>query len=101
MDIIIDSRGARVDQPDDLRSFSVIIENVSRDGEIDLHGCGVLAQDRAHAFVDPAWIREHVGARSGNPQWSSGFDAMIRFAAGQGWIDELGRIRGHVIESKG
>lgn len=98
MNVVIDSEGSRISEPDDLRSFAVQIVGL-RDGDadLDLGPVGEFSPDHAHIFVNVVWIRAQVGSRSDDAEWSSKFDGMVRFAAEHGWVDDFGRLRGHVV----
>ncbi len=56
------------------------------------------ADDRgAHVWLDAAAARTAGSAASGDPSFGERFDAMIGFAAKQGWLDAAGtHVRAHV-----
>lgn len=101
MNIILDTDGPRVVEPEDLKSFMLVVVG-SRETELSgevrggLGEAGEFSHDGRHAFIDPVWIKKQVGGLAEDLQWSSGFEAMIAFATKKGWVDEKGRVRGHV-----
>lgn len=97
MVIVIGPNEAYVADAENFRAFAVRLTGPQRKGEIDFHGCGTIAPDGKHVSVMPSWIEENVGSLAEEPTWSDGFAAMIRYAASKGWIDEAGRIRGHIV----
>ena len=46
-------------------------------------------------WVDPALIRTAAGEVSGD--WEGKFGGMVGYAASKGWVDDDGRIQGHVV----
>jgi len=99
MKIVLDAGRPHVAEPEDLKSFVVLVAGSRETEPSDEGGLGEVgdfSHDGNHAFIEPAWIRKQVGGLAEDSQWSSGFEAMIAFATQKGWIDEKGRIRGHV-----
>lgn len=62
---------------------------------------GVRADaDGEHVWIDPDVIACAAKAAGMDASWSDGFARMRSFAAGRGWIDELGWIRAHVVAER-
>jgi hypothetical protein len=56
--------------------------------------CEVL--DEEHVWLDIAAARAGGVAASGDEAFGAGFDAMITYAAGKGWLNEAGtHVRAH------
>ncbi len=51
--------------------------------------------DGDYVWVDREWIA--ANGPQDDETWRAGFDAMLGFARGKGWIDDRGRVRGHVV----
>jgi len=50
--------------------------------------------DGDHVWVDTAWLKAH--GRPADPDWLAGFEKMLTFAKGAGWLDESGAVRAHI-----
>ena len=88
---------AEVREASDLKQLSVRTV-----GPTDLaslsRGLGELGRvdSTDHAWIDISALRTASG-RSGDAEWSSGFDAMIAYATTKGWVDEAGAaVRAHI-----
>jgi hypothetical protein len=57
---------------------------------------GALDGAGEHAFLEADALPRLAGVLAADPRWRSGYEAMLAFAAGKGWIDDRGRIRAHV-----
>lgn len=87
----------QVRDANDLKSFSVhlsepaVPEKLSR----TLGPLGRLAESD-HVWIIIDALRAASG-RADDAEWSAQFDAMIAYAASQGWVDETGElVRAHV-----
>lgn len=49
-----------------------------------------------HAFIAPEDIRALAGDVALNGEWRTGFDGMIAYADGAGWVDADGAVRVHI-----
>ena len=88
---------AEVREAANLKQFSVRttgptdVDSLSR-------GLGELGRvdSTDHAWIDISALRAASG-RSSDSDWSSGFEAMIAYAASKGWVDETGTaVRAHI-----
>lgn len=62
-----------------------------------LSAAGLGRVDGGHAWLDAAALR---AAGDGSAQWAARFDAMLGYAAGQGWASADGSaVRAHVVRS--
>jgi hypothetical protein len=53
--------------------------------------------DDDHVWVDIANLRAAVVARVDDPGHADGFDAVIAYATGKGWLDDTGtHVRAHI-----
>jgi hypothetical protein len=89
---------ARLAHPGDFGAFTVVAHSLSSPGQLRaaLASVGLPADDNAHVFVDPGWLIGQASGVTDQTWWNEGFAAMVRFATGRGWVDEVGRIRAHV-----
>lgn len=55
--------------------------------------CGSWDKGGAHLWIDPAWLRTALG---NDPVRQGALDGMLRYASSKGWVDNRGRVRGHV-----
>ena len=89
---------ALVEDPGNLRQLHAEFRGVTDDAAaaaLAAAGLGVLDGD--HAWLDTGALR---AAGDGSAAWAAGFDAMLAYAAGQGWASEDGaRVRAHVVRS--
>ncbi|MGW0162074.1 hypothetical protein ACWDUN_22455 [Mycobacterium sp. NPDC003323] len=61
----------------------------------DFSAFKVVVLTAAHSWVDPADLTELAG-RTDDPEWRRQLTGMLSYAESKGWLDEQGRIRGHV-----
>ncbi len=62
-----------------------------------LGAAGLGTVDGDHAWLDVAALR---AAGDGSPEWLSGFDGMLEYAAGKGWTSADGSaVRAHIVRS--
>ena len=100
MQIHVNRERSQVRECDDLKRFSVVVEDGANEEEIAraLAPLGTL-DSSAHAWVSIARLRAECG-HDGDAGWSEAFDAMVRFAASKGWVDETGmHLRAHLVRS--
>jgi hypothetical protein len=100
MQIHVNRERSHVRECDDLKGFSVVVEDGANDEEIAraLTPLGTL-DSSTHAWVSIARLRTACG-RDGDAAWHEAFDAMVQFAASKGWVDGTGlRLRAHLIRS--
>lgn len=67
-------------------------------GPLDQVRLGELCEvaDDEHVWLDIAAARACGVAASGDEAFGAGFDAMIEYAAGKGWLDDAGtHVRAH------
>jgi hypothetical protein len=98
MQIHVNRERSQVRECDDLKRFSVVVEDGANDEEIAraLGPLGTL-DSSTHAWVSIARLRAECG-HDGDAGWSEAFDAMVRFAASKGWIDGTGaHLRAHLV----
>jgi hypothetical protein len=55
--------------------------------------CGSWDACGAHLWIDAAWLRTALG---NDPDRQSALDGMLGYALRRGWVDDRGRMRGHV-----
>ncbi|MBB4662170.1 hypothetical protein [Conexibacter arvalis] len=86
-----------LEEPDDFGRFAVI------DGTGDDAGLGEAIAghgrltDGGDVFVAIDALLALAGERADDPAWRAGFDQMVAFARGHGWLDEAGTaVRAHV-----
>jgi hypothetical protein len=95
-----DEGGARatVEEPGNLRQLRAEFRGVSDDAAAAaLAAAGLGTVDGDHAWLDTSALR---AAGDGSAAWASGFDAMLAYAAGQGWASGDGaRVRAHIVRS--
>jgi len=85
----------RLEAAEDLKRFKLVVEGDTA-GETLQRALGEAGRlDGEHVWVSPAWLRRASG-RATDADWLRGFDAMVAFAAKQGWVDEAGAIRAHI-----
>lgn len=97
MRVLIAADGAvTLDDADDCRSFSVGgAPPGSDEATAAVVAAGVhLDAGGGHAYVEPAAV-ERLAAGRVDEGWGDRFAAMLAYAGTKGWLDEVGRIRGH------
>ena len=88
----------RLVDPDDCKKFHV---EASRDGGGDLNkllGAAGSVDDAGedHVWIHFDWVRNEASGRVA-ADWAPQFDAMVRYAATKGWLNEAGTsIRAHI-----
>jgi hypothetical protein len=91
--------GVRLLEPDDLRSFEVVVIEGGAGGAGDWPDA--VARHEEHAWIRVGALRELAGPAAG-PEWEAQFEAMLGFARSRGWLDEEhDAVRGHVERRAG
>jgi hypothetical protein len=62
----------------------------------DFTRLSVMVEVPTHAWITREALVQLAGDYVGRDGWQDKLDAMIGFAAGQGWTDSAGRVRAHV-----
>lgn len=89
----------RLEGPADFRRFSILLDRAARN---ELHQALApvgVADGESHAWVRPDALRD-LSPLAGQPEWETGFAAMVQFAAKHGWTDDCGRIRAHIEDTE-
>ena len=95
MIVHVSKAGTRLDAPDDLKAFKLVVAD-NLQGEAIADALGSAGQlDGDHAWISPDWLRQASG-RTGDAAWIQGFEAMLAYAAKKGWVNQAGAIRGHI-----
>lgn len=89
--------GLRLEQPKDLNSYSVQVDdsNRSKENVIDLHP-ELLSLDPARVAVAQEILQSLAGSLAHDQEWLSGFEVMVKYASSKGWVTEAGEIIGHI-----
>ena len=95
MELNLSQGSARLVDPEDLKSFAVVLEGDGDPTPEALAAGGVLG------FGDHAWVRtdalRRLAGPLASPEWEDGFARMLDDARTRGWVDdEHGAVRGHV-----
>ena len=62
-----------------------------------LEEAGIGAVDDGHVWLEISALR----AAGGGGDWNDRFDAMLRYAQRNGWVDAAGsRVRAHIVRSE-
>lgn len=90
-----------LEEPDNVRTFAVRCQEPLTDDDIRavlrLAEAGELVDDGRHVMVDVAAVR-HLAAGRVHADWAGEFEAMVQFAARQGWVSpDGGHVRAHVV----
>lgn len=56
----------------------------------------VVVKDADHVWAELGDITALPGARPDDPAWVEGFEGMVAYAKANDYIDDQGRMRGHV-----
>ncbi|TCZ65543.1 hypothetical protein [Roseicella aquatilis] len=95
MIIHVSAQGTRLDAPDDLKAFKLVVAD-GLAGEDLADALGPTGQlDGEHVWVSPDWLRQASG-RTGDAAWTGSFEAMLAYATKKGWVNAAGAIRGHI-----
>jgi hypothetical protein len=96
----ISSDSVELAEPSDFKAFYAVCPPGLADGElIDIvrrEDLGDVLPGGGHLMVPLETVRRLAEGRVG-PDWPRGFDSMIAYAAGKGWLSEDGtRVRAHL-----
>jgi hypothetical protein len=89
---------ASVEDPGNLRQLHAEFRGVGDDvAAAAIAAAGLGTVDGDHAWLDAGALR---AAGDGSEKWVTGFDAMLAYAAGEGWTSEDGaQVRAHIVRS--
>jgi hypothetical protein len=89
---------ASVEDPGNLKQLHAEFRGVTDNAAAAaLAAAGLGAVDGDHAWLDASALR---AAGDGSADWSSGFDAMLAYAASKGWASADGtRVQAHIVRS--
>ena len=95
MFVLVTPAAVTLEDPGNLRQFHVQV-----DGDVDvdaaLRGAGYGAMAEHDALVSVEAVRAAAAGRV-DAGWPAGFEAMLEFARGKGWLSEDGTaIQAHV-----
>jgi hypothetical protein len=100
MRVLLSPAGVSVVDLDDLRRLQVETELTGPATASSLERAGAGHVDGEYAWLSVGYLRT-AGAAAGE-EWTRGFDTMIDFARGHGWLSTDGRtVRAHVVGSGG
>lgn len=96
MVIVVDGDSVRLDAPEDLKGFKVVVAS----GDEASAGRALASVgrmiDRETAWVRAGAVRALAHGRV-DGDWDDGFDAMLGYAASKGWLSDDGsEIQAHV-----
>jgi hypothetical protein len=95
VEIIDEAPFALVREAEDLRALSVRCAGADAAlADRGLQAAGLGAVVDGHAWLDPAVLRESARAEIPDADWAGFVAVAERF----GWLDELGRIRAHLVD---
>lgn len=100
MRIHLSNAGAvRLNDPLDFRRLDVLVDPQPDDMlERAIARLG-NREDAQHIRVAPSVLRFMSGL-GGEPEWEAGFAQMLAYARRQGWVDERGDIRVHLVQAQ-
>ena len=83
-----------MDDAENLRGLSVELRSC------DPSQAATLLGDLGHVEGEHVWLDiallKALSPRAADPEWADGFDGVMKYAEGNGWIDASGtRVRGH------
>ena len=98
MRIHLSNAGAvRLNDPADFRRLDVLVDPQSCDMlERSIQRLG-RREDDQHIRVSPSVLR-FLSGQGGQSEWETGFANMLAYARRQGWIDEGGDVRVHLVQ---
>ncbi|HEY7618602.1 MAG TPA: hypothetical protein VH834_02470 [Solirubrobacteraceae bacterium] len=56
----------------------------------------IVVRDADHVWVELDQIKSLAGEQGNDPGWLQQFEGMVAYAREHGYIDDRGRMRGHV-----
>jgi hypothetical protein len=89
---------AAVQDQQNLRQLHAEFRRVGdADADQALRGAGLGTVAGDHVWLEPSALR---AAGDGSADWNAQFDAMLRYAASNGWTDEeSARVRAHIVRT--
>lgn len=96
MVIVVDGDSVRLDEPEDLKGFKVVVTSGDEvSAERALGSVGRML-DRETAWIRAGAVRALAHGRV-DDDWEEGFEAMLGYAASKGWLSDDGsEIQAHV-----
>lgn len=96
MIVVVDEGTARLDDPEDLKGFKVVVPSGDEATAAQaLKSVGRLV-DRETAWIRAGAVRALAHGRV-DDDWEEGFEAMLGYAASKGWLSDDGsEIQAHV-----
>ncbi len=96
MVIVVDGDSVRLDDPEDLKGFKVVVPSGDETTVTQaLKSVGRLV-DRETAWIRAGAVRALAHGRV-DDDWDEEFEAMLGYAASKGWLSDDGsEIRAHV-----
>lgn len=97
MRIHLTNAGAvRLNEPEDFCRLDVLADPQSSEMlELSIQRLG-KREDAQHIRVSPSVLR-FLSGLGGQPDWEDGFARMLAYARQQGWVDQRGEIRVHLV----
>jgi hypothetical protein len=93
MRVSVDDLGAWIQDHGDLHRFELVSELADDRLDRVLREAGAGRWDGDHGWIREGWIVESVGAE--DESWGDRFEAMVEFAAQNGWVNPAGDLRVH------
>lgn len=96
MVIVVDRDSVRLDDPEDLKGFKVVVQSGDETTVAPaLKSVGRLV-DRETAWIRAGAVRALAHGRV-DDDWDKGFETMLGYAASKGWLSDDGsEIQAHV-----
>jgi len=100
MRIHLSNAGAvRLNDPSDFRRLDVLVDPQPKDMlERAIQQLG-RREDAQHIRVSPSVLRFMSGL-GGDPEWEAGFARMLAYAQQQGWVNDQGDVRVHLVQEQ-
>jgi len=97
MDIVVDTAGVRIADPETLSSFSVLSALAPSEIDAALRAAGLGHVRDGHAWVSADALESRAAALVSDPEWPARYRGMVDFAVSHGWWDaEHALIRAHL-----
>ena len=85
-----------LEDADTFNAFSVSAPGLGQTKIVEAFGADAKAGEEHYVWISIQRLHS-LGNDFGGEQWRAGCDAMIEFATGKGWVDELrGLVRAHI-----
>lgn len=96
MILSVRTEGLVVQEPDDLKSYKVVVDGQeNREAIIAAHS-ELRQVDPEHVAVAETVLKNLAGDLATDEEWLTGFARMINYARSRGWVTEAGEIVGHI-----